>query len=250
MAPIRPTTRLGDQLYEALLTMIDRQELAEGTRLPAENELALSYGVSRPIVRETLSRLRDEGLIVSRRGSGSYVQRVEKPADGPAPSGFGQIDSFDQIEKCYQFRKAIEGEACFLAATKRTPSQLEEIRQALSLLDHAVETRSIGSDADFRFHISLAKASGNDWFVSALLSMRGQIETAIDIARSLSLSRSAEHLRTVQEEHVAIFTAVEDGDGTRARQAMRSHLTNTCQRIFRGPQTGPAESEADIDAPG
>ncbi len=245
MAALRPAARLGDQLYDALVAMIERQDIAEGARLPPETELAVSYGVSRPIVRETLSRLRDEGLIVSRRGSGSYVQRAAKPLDQSETPRFGQIDSFEQIEKCYQFRKAVEGEACFLAAQNRTAEQLEDIRQALSKLDHAVETRVVGSDVDFQFHISIARASGNEWFVSALLAMEGQIETAINIARSLSLSRSLEYLRTVQGEHVAIFGAIEERDGEKARQAMRTHLSNTCRRIFHGPAGNAPPPELD-----
>ena len=112
-------TRLGDHLYQAILTMIDRQKMLEGARLPPENELATLFGVSRPTVRETLSRLRDDGVIISRRGSGSYVSRPDSSHVEMSDVTFDRIDSFEQIQKCYEFRKAIEGEACYLAATRR-----------------------------------------------------------------------------------------------------------------------------------
>src|SRR5450631_399187 len=106
MDKIRPAKRLGDDLYRALSAMINRSEIAEGSRLPAETELALRFGVSRPTVRETLARLRDEGLIASRRGSGSYVQaRPAVSSDAPKPT-FRDVDSFEQIRQCYQFRAA------------------------------------------------------------------------------------------------------------------------------------------------
>src|SRR5260370_40326816 len=69
-----PATRLADQLAQRIATLIDRGEFAEGGRLPAESELADRFGVSRPVIREALSRLRVIGMIVSRRGSGRYGQ--------------------------------------------------------------------------------------------------------------------------------------------------------------------------------
>ena len=69
MDRIRPARRLGDELYESLTSKIERREWPEGGRLPTETVLAEQYGVSRPTVRETLARLRDDGLIASRRGS-------------------------------------------------------------------------------------------------------------------------------------------------------------------------------------
>ena len=56
--------------------LIDKGEFSEGGRLPAESDLASRFGVSRPVIREALSRLRVMGVIVSRKGSGSYVQNV------------------------------------------------------------------------------------------------------------------------------------------------------------------------------
>ena len=77
--------RLGDQLYHRLAVLIERGEFAEGGRLPPETELAERFHVSRPVIREALSRLRSVGVIVSRRGSGSFVQkRADRPAEVPA----------------------------------------------------------------------------------------------------------------------------------------------------------------------
>ena len=72
---VAPAARLGDQLSHRMAELIQRGEFSEGSRLPAESELADRFGVSRPVIREALSRLRVMGVIVSRKGSGSYVQR-------------------------------------------------------------------------------------------------------------------------------------------------------------------------------
>jgi GntR family transcriptional repressor for pyruvate dehydrogenase complex len=233
----KSSQRLGDHVYEAIIAMIDTQKLVEGTRLPTEIELAAQFGVSRPIVRETLARLRNEGLVVSRRGSGSYIGSREASVNSLEFSELCSINSFEQIRKCYEFRAVLEGEACFLAAINRTAAQLQIIEDSCSLLGQAVENRNLGSDIDFEFHASLAKASGNDWYLSMLVAMRQQIQLVIDIARRLSLNRPAEYMNTVQSEHEAIFKAVMQQRPDQARAAMHAHLSNTIGRIFKGPQS-------------
>lgn len=234
MDRIRPAPRLGDDLYRALASMIDRQELPEGARLPAEITLANQYGVSRPTVRETLARMRDEGLIESRRGSGSYVQRRGARAAPPPAPTYRAIDSVEQIKQSYEFRKAVEGEAAYLAAEAHSEAHIADIAKAIAGLDRANAERLVGAEADFRFHLSVAAASRNSWFVATLQAMRAQIEVTIDIARTLSLSKSADHLQAVQGEHVAIYDAIRRRDPLAARQAMRDHLTKTYDRICLG----------------
>lgn len=234
MYRIRPAPRLGDDLYRSLASMIDRQELPEGARLPAEIELASQYGVSRPTVRETLARLRDEGVIVSRRGSGSYVQRRPSPVAPTAAPTYRAIDSVEQIKQSYEFRRAVEGEAAFLAAQTHAESHIADIARALTHLDQAVSERAVGAGADFRFHLAVAAATRNSWFVATLQAMRAQIEVTIEIARTLSLSRSAAHLQAIQGEHVAIYEAIRRRDSEAARDAMRDHLSKTHDRILLG----------------
>jgi DNA-binding GntR family transcriptional regulator len=68
-----------------------------------------------------------------------------------------------------------------------------------------------------------------------MMAMRQQIEFTIDLARTLSMSRTAEHIQGVQTEHVMIYNAIEAGDQEVAKAAMRQHLSNACDRIFKGP---------------
>src|SRR5690606_8438842 len=71
---VRSVQKFSDQIYEQILRGIVNGEMTEGQRLPSEQSLANAYGVSRPVVREALARLRADGIIVSRHGSGSYVR--------------------------------------------------------------------------------------------------------------------------------------------------------------------------------
>jgi GntR family transcriptional regulator, transcriptional repressor for pyruvate dehydrogenase complex len=236
-------TRFGDLLSYRMAEMIERGEFGVGSRLPAETELAERFGVSRPVVREALSRLRSAGVIISKKGSGSYVS---KRADDPSWSnGFGPVSSLAQVKKCYEFRMGLEGEAAYYAAENRTQEMLMTMRDALDRMESAVAQGIIGMSADFEFHLAIARASGNEFFENVMRAMRTPIEFAINLARSLALTRTREHLLTVQAEHVVMFEAIEARDKGAARLAMRTHIENARLRVFEGPK-GPKGAYRDL----
>lgn len=234
-----PSARLGDRLSQRMVALIDRGEFEEGVRLPSESELALRFGVSRPVIREALSRLRVMGVIVSRKGSGSYVQkRTARPPEPPPLIGFGPVDSLAQVRKCYEFRVSFEGDAAYYAAQNRTPEMLVTLRGALDSMATAIEQGVVGMNADIEFHFAVARASGNEFFEAVMESMRTPLEFAVNLARALALKRPMDHLLTVQAEHVAMFEAIEAQDKDAARLAMRTHIENACSRMFDGPGGG------------
>ncbi|WP_158816325.1 FadR/GntR family transcriptional regulator [Methylocapsa sp. S129] len=216
--------------------LIEHGEFSEGDRLPAEVELADRFGVSRPVIREALSRLRLTGAIVSRKGSGSYVQKRADLAPRTMDAvGFGPVNSLAEVRKCYEFRMGLEGEAAYYAAQNRTPEMLIIMREALERMETATAQGKVGMSADLEFHIAVARASGNEFFEAVMQSMRTPIEFAINLGRSLSLTRPREHLRIIQTEHVVMIDAIEARDKDAARLAMRTHIQNACSRVFEGP---------------
>jgi len=238
--------RLGDRLSQRMAALIDRGEFGEGGRLPAECELAARFGVSRPVIREALSRLRVMGVIVSRKGSGSYVQkRADRPPELPT-IGFGPVNSLAQVRKCYEFRVSIEGDAAYYAAQNRTDEHLLSMKDALYGMESAITRGTVGFSPDIEFHFAVARASGNEFFEAVMESMRTPLEFAVNLARSLSRTRPFEHLLNVQAEHVAMFDAIEAGDREAARDAMRAHIENACFRIFEGPDRVRSEPEAAV----
>ena len=226
-APVRQT-KLADQLYEQILEQIVSGRLAEDVRLPTEAELCRMFGVSRPVVREALTQLRADGLVVSRQGSGTFVSR-RPPRDFMRLAPIGSVAD---LLRCYEVRIALEGETAALAAERRSLKELENIRQALTDLEFAVNSGAVGTEADLRFHAAVAAASGNAWFETLMHSLSRHIENAIKLARNLSLLKDSERLARVQSEHVAVFEAIERGDAEAAREAMRRHLGNSRTRIL------------------
>ena len=111
-------TRLDSRVYSELLDAIRFGRFALGQRLPSENELAQTYNVSRPIIRVALSRLREDGLIVSKQGAGSFVSSGTQGDE----SGFGPLASVTDIGAYFQFRYHLEAETARLAARFAKPA--------------------------------------------------------------------------------------------------------------------------------
>lgn len=222
-----------EEAYRRILGLITGGGLVDGDRLPSETALAARYGISRPLIRQALSRLQAVGVVDVRWGAGSYV-RDPGGAERKDPS-FGPVRSLDEVRHSFELRQAVEGDAAAMAATYRPAEQLAAAQRALAALDQAVETGTIGQDADLDFHFAIAAAAQNPLFERVLRSIQQSIEFTIGLTRVIALTHPMERLRIVQAEHVAILRAVEAGEPEQARQAMRAHLANSCRRLFLGP---------------
>jgi GntR family transcriptional regulator, transcriptional repressor for pyruvate dehydrogenase complex len=224
--------KLSYQVYERIFELIVSGEYPERSRLPSEFEFSRRFGASRPVVREALARLRDDGLIVSRQGSGSYVQR--RP--DAAVLRFVPVGSIADIQRCFEFRVGLEGAAAALAAERWEEEDLAEIKAALQDLEECIRDGRLGVDADARFHRAIAQATHNPFYVSVQRSLEPHTAFGMNLARNLSLLRPATRLAIVQKEHEVIVEAIEARSGSRARIAMETHIENARRRVFEGTQ--------------
>ncbi|MBN9062028.1 MAG: hypothetical protein BGP06_14595 [Rhizobiales bacterium 65-9] len=226
----RRGSKLSDEIYGVVLADIIQGRYPEGAKLPTESILAESFAVSRPVVREALARLRDDGLIQPRRGAGSFV--LKRPAH--ALLRFTPIGSIADIQRCFEFRLALEPAAAGLAATRRDETMLKKISDSLSSLREAIETGTVNVEADFAFHKAVADSSGNAYFSTALHSLEQSLTTAMLLNRQLSLQNPSQRLHLVQTEHQLIYEAIVSGDGEAAHAAMFKHIQDARRRVFDG----------------
>lgn len=217
-------------VYDGILNLIVSGHIAENARLPSEIELARRFGASRPVVREALARLRDDGLIVSRQGSGSYVLR--RPDE--AVLRFVPVGSIGDIQRCFEFRVGLESAAAALAAERWEDADLAEIHTCHEELEICIKTGELGVGADARFHEAIARATHNHYHVSVQSSLEAHIALGMNLTRNLSMLRTDARLRLVQKEHTTILAAIEKRDATAARSAMENHIENARRRMFEG----------------
>lgn len=223
-------TSLSTAVYEQILMMIIDKQFAPNARLPSEQDMAQMFNVSRPVLREALARLREDGVLASRQGSGTYVLR--KP--DKAVFEFAPLSSIVDIQNCFKFRIGIEGEAAHFAALHHNPETLAAIEDAFERMSQEGVMEGVGVNADYEFHLNIAKASENRFFISSLELIKNHIGQGMNIARSLSLRRTKIRKAEVQKEHLEIFMAIKARDAQGAWSAMRSHIENARRRIFEG----------------
>lgn len=224
--------KLPDKVYAGVVEAILRGDYRADGKLPTETELAARFNVSRPTVREALSRLRSDGIVESRRGAGSYV--VKLPATVPAQ--LTPIESVADIERYYAFRQCVEAGAAAAAAEQRDASDLEAIRAAYDALHAALDAGGPDVEEDVRFHLAVARASHNQFFVATLETSVGPIRQVMELARNLADQKSRDRRREVQREHQAIVDAIARRSPQDAAEAMRVHVFNARRRIFEGAQ--------------
>jgi DNA-binding FadR family transcriptional regulator len=219
--------RLADVLYGQILEQLTSGTLQEGDRLPPESEISRNFGVSRPVVRQALQHLRADGLIVARRGAGTYVQM--RPSTGkkaaPPPADIARF------LRSFEVRIAVEGEAARLAATRHSQAHLTRLKAAMSALEKSFENGVRGEDEDFAFHLALAEASDNPLFSLVLNDLHktvlGSMTTALNVAR-LGAAARRQH---VLAEHHRIIEAVAAREPENAALYVRYHLTQARARV-------------------
>lgn len=237
-----PGKRLYEQVAEDLADRIGAGEFAIGDRLASERDLAQSYGVSRPTVREAMIALELEGMVDIRTGSGVYVTASRPRADAPAA---GDIGMFELLEA----RRAFEGESAALAAAQITPDQLAELDELVSEMDRQnARDVEMSEDADRRFHTAIARATKN----SAIIAV---VEMLWDARlRSAQATRFLEKVRATGvkpriDEHAAILAALRSRDPEAARAAMRLHLSEVIEAVLHATEVEALErARAEIEA--
>lgn len=226
-----PPSPMVQRVHHQLRARIASGEYPANSRLPGEHDLAALYGVSRPVVREALRRLRDDGLVFSRQGAGTFVSGGEQE-QGKALA-FAPVGTIADVQRCYEFRLEVEpANACY-AATRHNDSALAAIGSALELMRDTTRVHGHREDADYAFHIAIAEASNNYFFLSAMQALKDHINVGMKL-HGLSLLGPAGGLVGVLDEHDAIFAAIRERRANDARDAMRRHIQGSYDRLFEG----------------
>ena len=222
------STRAGqDRLYQDLARSL-LEELAAGrfpigARLPAERELAATYNVSRPTVREAMIALEVQGVVEVKVGSGAYVLRI--PGEETLP-GFN-VSAFELTEARLMF----EGEAAALAATQVTDEDIAEIERLVREIAKENNEMRGAEQADRAFHLTIARATRNSAIHDAIERLWDLRATSPEAALLHEKARLA-NIKPVVDEHTAILEALRNRDPAAARAAMRNHLSHVIDSLL------------------
>jgi GntR family transcriptional repressor for pyruvate dehydrogenase complex len=220
--------RLSEEVSLALEGRITRGEWLPGDQLPAEKVLAESFGVSRAVVREAIARLKADGRVESRQGSGAFVALVPKSlnfrfwqGDGPALA---------ELRDIFELRAMVETSVAELAARRRIPEDVAAMQRYLQKMDEALQDGSDGSEADDDFHLAVAAATHNT-YAHRLVEFLGRHFSA---SRRLAWTLPGQNgalPKEAQAEHWMMFEAIAAGNPAQARQCAHRHLHCAAARL-------------------
>ena len=221
--------KLYQQVASAIMGSIASGKFQPGERLPSERDLAVSFKVSRPTIREAMIALEIRGLAEIRHGSGIYV--TDQPAASANATDL-DIGAFELTEA----RRLFEGEAAALAATQVSDECIEALERIIAEMEDENARGQQDWTADRRFHSAIARATRNTAIATVienLLDMRHESPLCVymlERARRVGVQpRVSEHRR--------ILVALRRHDPRAARNAMRDHLARVIEDVLAA--TGP-----------
>jgi GntR family transcriptional repressor for pyruvate dehydrogenase complex len=223
-APKKRHRNLAQGVVESIGVSIREGVLKPGEKLPTESVIMELHGVSRTVVREAISHLQAAGLVETRHGIGTFV--LEPPV-APLMISADTIRTIEDVLAILELRISLETEAAWLAASRRTEQQALDMGAALQRI-----LQGSTVEADVHFHMLIAQATGNRYFVDILTHLGTTIIPRARVnSAQLAHDEPSAYLERVNREHEDIFNAIERRDPEGARAAMRTHLSNSRERL-------------------
>ena len=224
----QPRQSLAQKLAENLRGKIESGEFAEGDKLPTEAQLSRDHGVSRTVVREALSKLQASGLVEPRHGIGTFVMERQ----GQAGLRVG-AENAASVRDLLELRIGLEGQAAALAAVRRSDEHLVRMRKALDDYQDLAAAGDSCIEADRRFHLLIAEATGNLYFSEVMAQLgNGLIPRNRMALAERAGANLARHAYLANPEHEAILNAIRRQDPDAARAAICLHLSNSRDRLL------------------
>lgn len=182
-----------------------------GSKLPGEQTLAATFGVSRNCMREVLKALEHGGVVEAKPGHGTFLSpNADKIADGTGvATALFEDSSYSDL---MQIRRLLEGQAAYSAAERATPEDMEKLEAILRGKD--------GESLDAiheRFHEAVVDISGNRLLKKMLESLRSEIREQRQF-----------HYKVLTDEdkleHWKVLEAIKSRDSGKAWKAMLKHV--------------------------
>jgi GntR family transcriptional repressor for pyruvate dehydrogenase complex len=239
---------LTDEAITKIRALIQSGELAPGSRLPPEQQLAGQLGLSRNSMREAVRALVLARVLDVRRGDGTYVTSL---APQLLLEGLGfAVDLLrdDTLAEVIEVRRMLEPVATGLAATRMTPERLVDVERHLQAMREAGTDIERLVHSDIAFHREVVGATGNDTLVSVLDGLSSRTIRA-RVWRGLVEGNAA---AGTLSEHEAIVRALRAGDARLAEAAALLHVTASESwlhaTLARGGLSGRPGTEDERDA--
>lgn len=213
-----PRQSLSDRLARRIRDLIQQGEYRQGDRLPAIMEMARSFGVGHPTVREALKKLEAVGVVEIRHGSGVYVSRSDDVMLLATPD-YAPVVTQKLLADLIRSRMPLEMQSVSEAVPHLSARHLKEMRRLLNEAEKHLDDDGVLNRVNMHFHRQIAIASGNAVLLQLLDVLREMFHHEQLMILDIFGSRKADH-----QGHLAILDALERRDEGLAVSRMRMHL--------------------------
>ncbi|MGE5613813.1 MAG: FadR/GntR family transcriptional regulator [Bacillota bacterium] len=213
---------ISNEVYEQFMNAIASGEWAPGSKIPSENELAATLGVSRISVRSALHRLASLGLVESRQGEGTFVCEVsgEQYLNNLVPI---IMLSKPDLKHLLEFRMIFDCEMAGLAAMRADDETIQKLKDNLAHHRQLGNDTKAAAECDLEFHYLIAKASANPLLVKIYMILKDIFLAGLyDIIAVMGTTNAFYY-------HKRIIDCIEARDSERARAVMREHIIDTIE---------------------
>ncbi|WP_243075813.1 FadR/GntR family transcriptional regulator [Microbacterium sp. SS28] len=224
-----PFDRIGVAVLNELVEMIVSGRVQPGDTLPPEAVLSQQFGVSRTVIRESMKRLQEKGMVTVAQGRGTHVNEM-KAWNFIDPlvlsSLIGHDDALGILDDLSVVRGALESAMAGAVAGAATDEGIERLRAGLQDMRDTIEDSEAFRQADIRFHHAVMELSGNLLAENIALVL---FDRALESTRYHGVD--PEHaFEMTMDEHERILEAIIAGDAAAARRAMDEHILGSWER--------------------
>ena len=223
------------QIAEQLLGQIGARRLKPGDVLPPERELTETFKVGRSSIREALRMLESQGVIHTANGGAFVVADAANPLESSLRLLFA-LDEQAGMHDLFELRRILECEAAALAAERHDEQHVAEMDAATEQMAASLREPGLAEsfiDADLRFHLAVADATGNRLVTHTMHAVRDVLRRALSTVYHIPHSPESAVV-----EHQAIRAAIAARDVARAHDEMRLHLARVEGDVRKGVMHG------------
>ncbi len=210
-----------EMVIEQMMKKINAGEIAAGSRLPSQRDLALSFGVGRSSIREALNALAVMGYLDVQQGRGTFIAG-ELPGADPSTTRLKAALQAGSLLDLIELRETLECKAAELAAERIEAGQLAQLKQSLREMEESPEDYRRFFKADLEFHGLLSEATANQVFSEMLRFLLAKVVDHHEKFKTSLLTPAyrAHSTRTLKQ----VLASIEREDGRGAAEWMRDHL--------------------------
>lgn len=217
------TTRI---ILGRLEKAIETGVYADGDQLPAERQLAITFGTARSTIRKVLDELERRHLVVRRVGSGTFVNYA-----GPRHQGLEDIADLVSPLQLIETRFAVEPYMTRLASIHATKPDLDRIEDVLRRLEEPGIDQNLFTQLDSEFHLELARCSRNPLIVRIYQEVN-MVRLHAQWDRMKKLILLSDKIASYNKQHRAIFEALRHRDPQAAAEEVTRHLDQARQDLI------------------